>query len=191
MIQSWLHHAELASAPLPNGKRLFQAYAALLNFVWQNDWTGACHDSSAAMYMILKEMGFSPKLVTGEVKADAGTFDHSWIELDGKIFDVAVGFAGEDGHYVGPAVFASLSLDTGESTELEFGVRSPNGLDPVGQFVATSNLEQYSVAQPEGMTIWDLTPHIGAACGVKVRKADLRRKYGKVNRIVRGQSAAN
>lgn len=56
MIQSWLHHAELASAPLPNGKRLFQAYAALLNFVWQNDWTGACHDSSAALYMILNEM---------------------------------------------------------------------------------------------------------------------------------------
>ncbi|MFJ2485056.1 lasso peptide biosynthesis protein [Pseudomonas sp. NPDC087639] len=191
MNQSWLQRAEIASAPLPNGKRLFQAYAALLNFVRQNDWTGACHDSSASLYMILSEMGFAPKLVTGEVKAEAGIFDHSWVEVDGKVFDVAVGFPGEDGHHVGPSVFASLNLDTGEPTELKFGVRSPNGLDPIGQFVASSNLEQYSAAQPEGMTIWDLTPHIGAECGVKMRKADLRRKYGKLTRVLRGQADAN
>lgn len=187
MIKPWLHNAEQASTSLPNGKRLFQAYAVLLEFAWQNDWTGACHDSSAALYMVLSEMGFSPELVIGEVKASAGTFDHSWIELDGKIFDVAVGFPGEDGHYVGPSVFASLNLDTGEPTELEYGVRSTNGLDPVGHFVATSNLEHYSTAQPEGSTIWDITPFVGAACGVKLRKSDLRRKYGKVTRIVRGQ----
>lgn len=190
MIHSWLHRAERASASLPNGKRLFQAYAALLNFASQNDWTGACHDSSAALFMVLSEMGFSPSLVIGEVKAPAGTFDHSWIEVDGKIFDVAVGFPGEDGHYVGPSVFASLNLDTGEPTELEYGVRSPGGFDHVGHFVANSNLKDYSTAQPAGSTIWDITPYIGAACGVKLRKSDLRRKYGQVTRIVREQEAS-
>lgn len=187
MIQQWLHNAEQASTSLPNGKRLFQAYAVLLNLAWQNGWTGACHDTSAALFMILSEMGFSPKIFTGEVKASAGTFDHSWVELDGKIYDVAVGFPGEEGHHVGPSVFASLNLDTGEPTELVYGVRSPSGLDDVGQFVAYSNLEQYSAGQPSGSTIWDITPHVGAACGVKLRKSDLRRKYGKVTRVVRGQ----
>lgn len=190
MIQPWLHNAEQASTSLPNGKRLFQAYAVLLHFAWQNDWTGACHDSSATLFMVLSEMGFSPKIVIGEVKASAGTFDHSWVELDGKIYDVAVGFPGEDGHHVGPSVFASLNLDTREPTELVYGVRSPGGLDDVGQFVATANLEQYSAAQPVGSTIWDITPHVGAACGVKLRKSDLRRKYGKVVRIVRGQETS-
>lgn len=190
MIQPWLHQAEQAAMSLPNGKRLFQAYAVLLNFAWQNDWTGACHDSSAILYMVLSEMGFSPKIVIGEVKASAGTFDHSWVELDGKIFDVAVGFPGEDGHHVGPSIFASSNLDTGEPTELVYGVRSPDGLDDVGQFVATSNLEQYSAAQPVGSTIWDITPHVGAACGVKLRKSDLRRKYGNVTRVVRGQETS-
>lgn len=187
MIHSWLNQAEQASASLPNGKRLFQAYEVLLGFVYQNNWTGACHDSSATLYMVLSEMGFSPKLIIGEVKAQAGTFDHSWIELDGKIFDVAVGFPGEDGHNVGPSVFASLNLDTGGPTELEYGVRSTNGLDSVGQFVSVSNLADYSTEQPEGATIWDITPRVGAACGVKLRKFDLRRKYGKVTRTVRGQ----
>ncbi|WP_064595891.1 hypothetical protein [Pseudomonas sp. DR 5-09] len=190
MVQPWLHNAEQASTLLPNGKRLFQAYAVLLNFAWQNDWTGACHDSSAILFMVLSEMGFSPKIVTGEVKASAGTFDHSWVELDGKIYDVAVGFPGEEGHHVGPSVFASLNLDTGAPTELLYGVRSPNGLDDVGLFVAASNLEQYSAAQPGGSTIWDITPHVGAACGVKLRKSDLRRKYGKVTRLVRGQETS-
>lgn len=190
MIHSWLHRAEQASTSLPNGKRLFQAYAALLNFAWQNDWTGACHDSSAALFMVLSEMGFSPRLVIGEVKAPAGTFDHSWIEVDGKIFDVAVGFPGEDGHYVGPSVFASLNLNTGDPTELEYGVRSPGGLDQVGRFVASTNLNDYSTVQSAGSTIWDITPCIGAACGVKLRKSDLRRRYGQVTRIVRGQETS-
>lgn len=187
MIETWLLNAGQASSSLPNGRRLFQAYAVVLDFVWQNDWTGACHDSSAALFMILSEMGFSPKIIIGEVRAPAGTFDHSWIELDGKIYDVAVGFPGEDGHYVGPAVFASLNLDTGEPTELVYGVRSPNGLDDIGQQVAKANLEEYSAMQPEGRTIWDLTPPIGAACGVRLRRSDLRRRYGKVVRLVRGQ----
>lgn len=190
MIRSWTHQAEQAASSLPNGKRLFQAYVALLNFVWKNDWTGACHDSSAILYMVLSEMGFSPTIVTGEVKASAGTFDHSWVELDGMIFDVAVGFPGEDGHHVGPSVFASLNLDTGGHSELIYGVRSPSGLDDVGQFVASSNLEQYSAVQPTGFTIWDIAPHVGAACGVKLSKSDLRRKYGKVTRVVRGQQTS-
>lgn len=184
MIQSWLHQAEQAAKTLPNGKPVYQAYAVLLNFVWENDWTGACHDTSAALYMVLAEMGFTPQIVVGEVKAAAGIFDHSWVELDGKIFDVAVGFPGEDGQYVGPSVFASLNLATGGPTELHYGVRSPSGLDEIGRFVATANLEQYSAAQPEGLTIWDITPHIGAACGVNM--SDLRSKFGKVTRVVRG-----
>ncbi|MFA0921642.1 hypothetical protein ALP73_200352 [Pseudomonas coronafaciens pv. garcae] len=187
MIQPWLKNAEQASTSLPNGKRLFQAYAVLLSLAWQNDWTGACHDSSATLFMVLSEMGFSPKILIGEVKAAAGTFDHSWVELNGKIYDVAVGFPGEEGHHVGPSVFASLNLDTGVPTELGYGVRSPNGLDDVGQLIAASNLEQYSAMQPVGSTIWDITPHVGAACGMKLRKSDLRRKYGKVTRTVRGQ----
>lgn len=161
-----------------------------MNFAWQNDWTGACHDSSAALYMILSEMGFSPSIVIGEVNAAAGTFDHSWVELDGEIFDVAVGFPGEEGNYVGPSVFASLNLNTGETTELVYGVRSSSGLDDVGLFVAASNLEQYSAVQPVGFTIWDITPYVGAACGVKLQKSDLYRKYGKVTRIVRGQETS-
>ena len=184
MIEHWISRAERASTELPNGKRLFQAYAALLKFVWYNDYIGACHDTSAILYIILSEMGFSPVLMIGEVKAAIGIFDHSWVELDGKVYDVAVGFPGEDGCHVGPSIFASLNLHTGEPTDLEFGVRSQNGLDEVGRMVANSNLDQYSKLQPEGKTIWDFASMIGAACGLKIRKAHLKIKYGKIVRTL-------
>ena len=189
MIRPWMQRAKNASTDLQNGDSIFGAYSALLSVVWKADWTGACHDSSAVLYMLLSELGCSPVLVTGEVKSAAGIFDHSWVEVDGKVFDVAVGFPGEDGHYVGPSVFASLNLDTGEQTELTFGVRSPQGLDDIGRFVAGATLNEYSAIQHPHASIWALTPVVGRFCGLSLSSADLRGKYGHVTRELRGQGA--
>jgi len=189
MIRSWVQRAKHASTNLPNGEIIFDAYSALLTVVWRENWTGACHDTSALLYMLLSELGCSPTLVTGEVKAPAGIFDHSWVELDSKIYDVAIGFPGEDGHYVGPSVFASLNIDTGEPTELTFGVRSPTGLDDVGRFVAHSTLDEYSKIQNVHASIWALTPIVASICGLSLTSEDLRGKYGNVMRQIRGQEA--
>lgn len=189
MIRPWIQRAKDASSNLHNGEGIFDAYTALLTVMWREDWTGACHDSSAVLYMLLSELGYSPALVTGEVKAAAGIFDHSWVEVDGKIYDVAVGFPGEDGHYVGPSVFASLNLDTGKPTKLTFGVRSPGGIDDIGRFVAGATLNEYSEIQHPHVSIWALTPVVGRLCGLSLSSEDLRWKYGEVTRELRGQDA--
>lgn len=191
MIRSWIQQAERISMALQDGATIFNTYAALLAVVWKEGWDGACHDSSAVLYMLLSEQGITPTLVVGEVGADAGIFDHSWVEVDGKIYDVAVGFPDEGGHDVGPPVFASLNLDTAEPTELAFGIRSPNGLDEVGRFVADATLEQYSRAQNPQASIWALTPFVGQYCGLSLSSEELRTKYGAVTREIRGQDGCH
>lgn len=65
----------------------------LCKLLWRmksgNGWVGECHATSAVLYVALKELGLDPRLCVGEV--DAGfLFDHSWVELDDKIIDLAV-----------------------------------------------------------------------------------------------------
>ncbi len=189
MILPWIQRANDASRNLHNGKGIFDAYTALLTVVWREGWNGACHDTSAMLYMLLREQGYSPALVTGEVKAADKYLDHSWVEVEGKIYDVAVGFPHEDGVYVGPSVFASLNLDTGEPTNLSFGVRSPGGIDEIAQFVADATLSEYSEKQHPQASIWAFTPVVGHLCGLALSSEALRRKYGAVTRELRGQDA--
>lgn len=189
-VQRWLSQAEHSSLALPNGEQLFEAYETLLMLTFLNGWQGACHDTSAVLYIVLSEMGLSPTLLIGEVRGPNGIFDHSWVECENNIFDVAVGFPNVDGGDAGPSVFASLNLGTGETTELEYGIRSDNGLDEIGQMVSTTNLEEYSRLQPEGATIWDITAMVGECWGLVFPKSDLRSKYGHVARVVHGQEAS-
>lgn len=190
MVDAWLNTAGKLAEGLSNGKRLYHAYAALIRFIDADDWTGACHSSSAVLYILLSEMGFSPRLMIGEVRAPAGTFDHSWVEVEGNIFDAASGYPGEDGDDVGGSVFASVDLRTGGPTENDYGVSSPGGLDDIGRFVAGANLADYVTGMPPGPDLWDIAKHIGAACGLKLKVGDLRRKYGKVRRTVASLEAA-
>lgn len=189
MVDAWLNTAGKLAEGLSNGKRLYHAYAALIRFIDADDWTGACHSSSAVLYILLSEMGFSPRLMIGEVRAPAGTFDHSWVEVEGKIFDAAAGYPGEERIDVGGSVFASVDLWTGRPTENDYGVSSQDGLDDVGRFVAGANLSDYAAGMPPGPSLWDLAKLIGAACGVKLKVGDLRRKYGKVQRTLASSEA--
>lgn len=183
MIKAWLDTAEgIAQQRIQNGKRLFQAYGSLLKFISIEDWTGACHSSSAVLYVVLSEMGFTPELLIGEVRAPAGMFDHSWIAVDGQIFDAAAGFPGEDGFDVGGPVFASIDLRTQQPTQNIYGVKSEGGLDEIGRFVASVNLVEYVAGMPQGPTVWDIAKVIGANCGLKLKPSDLRRRYGKITR---------
>lgn len=189
-VQRWLSQAEQSALALLNGQQLFEAYKTLLWLTFSRGWQGACHDTSAVLYIVLSEMGLSPTLLIGEVRGPNFIFDHSWVEFENNIFDVAVGFPSEGGGDAGPSVFASLDLRTGRTTELEYGIRSDYCLDKIGQSVSIKNLEEYSEHQDPGATVWDITAEVGGNMGLEFRKSDLRSKYGHVTRVARGQEAS-
>ncbi|MEK5436329.1 MULTISPECIES: lasso peptide biosynthesis protein [Paenibacillus] len=57
----------------------------------KNPNPGVCHLLSSIMYVMLNEQGIESELCIGEVqRTDEPYFDHSWIEIDGKAFDLSI-----------------------------------------------------------------------------------------------------
>lgn len=88
---------------------------------------GACHLISAIMYILLNEQGISSELCIGEVSNHNGYFDHSWIEINGSAFDVAIQLTHDEN--TNAAVFAGYDLDTLNTTKNNYRFHK-NGLDP-------------------------------------------------------------
>jgi hypothetical protein len=186
-IPLWLQNAHTASLTIKDGQDIFGVFDVLLNMLWLNNWRGACHDTSASLYMILSEKGLKPKLIIGEVMSTTVTFDHSWVEVDGNIFDIAVSLPDKGGADVGPPIFSTLDLDSTRPTQLEYGVRTSIGLHNHGLEVADKTLDEYSKAQNPNDDIWSLTSLIADQCELSLDANYLKRKYGHVRRVIRGQ----
>lgn len=182
----WMAGAESLAAAVPDGQVLLSTFEVVLRFLVDNGLWGACHDSSAILYMLLQEQGVQAELIIGEVHAQGMYFDHSWVEVGGLIYDPAVGFPRtEEGKYVGPSVFASRELGGLQVTDLSFGAVSPQGFYETAQEVATLNLKQYAKKQPAGTGIWDVAPRLAAQLGMKRVGRDFKLKYGAHTRTLR------
>lgn len=179
MSQNVLHQL---SQTVENGEVLRSTFQELLSTIVRRRWEGACHSSSAILYLLLAEQGLEPTLCIGEVHSGFIRFDHSWVEVDGLIFDVAIGFPHEE--YVSPPVFASADIELGNPTHLKYGF--PGSLDDDGLLVASCDLDGYSDHQPEEHEIWAVAEEIGERLNLDITYFDLRERYGSIRRALRG-----
>jgi len=164
---------------------ILPAFAQVLKFVTENYWLGGCHDTSAALYMLLRESGIDATLCIGEVGVGEKFFDHSWVEAEGLIFDAAVCMPHPRGEHVGGPVFASVDLDTGEATPLKYGAVSGEGLGSEAVPALMFDLATYASVQPDS-NIWMLSVALAARMGIDdPRFADFQEKYGAVRRDYR------
>jgi hypothetical protein len=160
-------------------------FGTSLNWIYSNEYRGGCHDTSAAIYVLLTECGLSPVLCIGEVKHGQYYFDHSWVELNRKIFDAAICMPNTVGVPSAP-VFASIDLSTENETELIYGLASPTGYDDEAKVVSSMTLGEYSLFHADDpKKVWNLTKTLGREAGLKVNVAKIREKYGHVRRLER------
>ncbi|WP_031358045.1 hypothetical protein [Caballeronia sordidicola] len=141
-----LERAKDVAASLPDGATLYNAFAPLLSFVVANGYFAGCHDTSAVLYMWLCQAGCredSMALCIGEVKGHTGRFDHSWVEVNGKVLDVAVCAPGPNGGFAGGPVFGGMDLGSNTVPRTKFGVASEDALDDEAATVYGKNLRQY------------------------------------------------
>lgn len=86
---------------------------------------GACHAVSSVLYVALSELGLSPVLCVGVVrgvgKMSRYCFDHSWIELNGEVLDLAIAnsFGGEE---VSNPIVGGYNIFTKEKPAFLYGV---------------------------------------------------------------------
>jgi hypothetical protein len=182
MSNNMLHQL---SEGIEHGEVLRITYQELLSEIVRERWHGACHSSSAILYLLLAEQGLEPTLCIGEVHSGIYRFDHSWVEVDGLIYDAAVGYPQEnEGMYVSPPVFASADMEEGMPTHLKYGL--PGSLAEDGLLVANSDLDEYSELQPAEYEIWTVAEEIADRMGLAMCCSELRQKYGAIRRTLRG-----
>ncbi|MCG8710428.1 acetyltransferase [Brenneria sp. 4F2] len=165
-------------------RSLSTAFSNLVSFIFNTDRNGACHDTSAIFYILSSELGFDPKLYIGEVRypLSGAYFDHSWVEIDGNIYDAAIAYPLPGGVKVSGSIFKSIDQDTGEKTDLEFGFNSESGLDFIAYQVSQQTLDQYETATNSG--IWNISSSQGKKLGLDLDEFLLSLKYGNVMREI-------
>ena len=144
---SWLKNADTLREPNPGGFAIWGAFATLLRFVHENNWSGACHSVSAVLHILLRTQKVESALYIGEVGFDKLAFDHSWVEVEGQVYDAAV--SSTLIHSISfPPVFRGIDLTTMTLTALRYGIQSGQGYDPSAKMIAQSPVAQYMDAFP-------------------------------------------
>lgn len=158
----------------PAGFVTHKTYCAVLDFIHSNDWQGACHGSSAVLAVLLAAQGLQPILCLGEVCYGDIYFDHSWVEIDGEIFDAAISKTLIHG-FAFPPVFRSHDLSSMLVTKLRYGKPSGQGYDSSAMWIRNTTVSDYMRAFPEHPDgLWGIAKAIGKTANIRATLASLK-----------------
>ncbi|WP_109479868.1 hypothetical protein [Paraburkholderia sp. C35] len=199
-VEIALARARGIAAPLSDGETLYKVFEPMLRFVVtppssRPPFAGGCHNTSAVLYMLLREAGLSEDnlaLCVGEVIGDEAwrrywlgrsgrmpRFDHSWVEVSGKVLDVAVCVPGPTGGFAGGPVFGGVDLGSDAVPKIKFGIASNDALDDDARMVNGMNLRQYQDHQ-DRMRHTSMAELVQSVYGLDGKS--LIAKYGDVRR---------
>lgn len=132
----------------------------LLHYMREESWIGACHATSATLFVALSEIGYSPELCVGEVSCRDFIFDHSWIKIDDKIIDLAVSMALQDVEVSGPIVL-DKNVITMKRYDCKYGIKDGEGLDIAAERIMNMPFNNYMDAFPGGKNgLWSVVEKI-------------------------------
>lgn len=136
-------------------------------------WGGACYASTAIMHTLLKLVGIESTPCIGVVKCINGDiFDHGWLEVSGKIYDIAVAHPKGNStvsKHINPNGFRGAT----ETPNFEYGIAMD--LDSEAMYVSEkfSNILNHSPCWNESIDYWDLAELIAKFHGLDFVKEDL------------------
>lgn len=160
-------------------KELKNTYNVILDHFSNKPMQGGCHFYSAAMHILLQEQNICSQLMIGLVKDETfpASFSHSWLEIDGKVFDIAIMFP----HYMEgqPPVFADIDLDTNEKTLRRYGLgKELRKDDKSGQNALNLSISDYLDGYPQGKDfLWTEIFKMGKKPLKGISIQELREKY--------------
>lgn len=139
---------------------LTEVLTRLLRYMKDNSWTGACHATAATLFVALSEIGYSPKLCVGEVGYESAFFDHSWIEIDERIIDLAISMP-LTGVYISAPIVLDKNIITMKKYDCIYGINYGVGLDPIAAKIVNMPFDKYMGAYPNlSDGLWSLANSI-------------------------------
>lgn len=156
---------------------IISVFFELLKFIDKKRWAGACHAVSAIFYILLCEKGIKPVLCLGEAQAPSGYFDHSWIEIDDKVYDVAV-YLTLNETMIYPPVIKGINVASKALTEGRYGVKSGFNRDIHAQMIKSIPFNDYLDKFPEHRDgLLGYIKEIGIEAGLNLNIDMLKEKY--------------
>lgn len=174
-------HKQIAQIVQENNyaAKLAEILCGLLRYMKEKQWRGACHATSSVLFVILSELGYNPKLCVGEVRGKELLFDHSWIELDGKIIDLAI-LMSLQGIEVSPPIVLDMNTVTLQRYEFEYGISNGQGLDLEAENIMKVSFQLYMDRFPDLKNgLWDV---VNIVLKDNLDISELRSKYKNVQR---------
>jgi len=134
-------------------------FFTLLELINGLKWRGACHFASPLLCGLFRGIGLNANVYTGVVATYEGYFNHSWVEVDGKVYDATIWLQTKNLTDNAP-IIANKNLDTGKETTMMFGIDwIPLQPDVSDLFNKTFNWVVDSMVKadnaPLGMTVRD------------------------------------
>lgn len=103
-------------------EKFLMFFNGLYNFMIKNAWYGACHATTAMMYAFTKKLGIEAKPCIGECEQNGyPPFDHSWLLIDGKVYDLAISMPFKFDMAKGP-VYGSIDSRTNTEVDMVYGI---------------------------------------------------------------------
>lgn len=132
-------------------------------------------------YVALSELGYSPKLCIGEMLGQGLYFDHSWIELDGQILDIAISMTLLGCAPVSEPIVFGKNIRSGKEPVIKYGVPG-RGIEGETLVVNSLPFVDYMDGFPDEKNgLWGVVQEL---LGRKVDIPDLREKYKDVKRAI-------
>lgn len=160
---------------------IYQTFFAIQDDFMTHQNPGACHLISGIMYILLKEQGVESSLCIGEVqRLDKLYFDHSWIEIDNKVFDIAIQLTFDEKRNA--PIFAGYDLSSSNITDLNYRFHA-EGLGGIALKVRNSPFNEYMDGAPRNLS-WGAVERIGRHLHLKFDRNTLRHEYKNTQRIL-------
>lgn len=176
-IKLWEKNFSSISSEIQQSQTIENIFFSILKIIHEEKWEGACHATSAIMYVILNELKMNPQIYIGEVQYGNYIFDHSWIEIDNRVYDAAVSM-GLNGNVMSPPIAADYSLGTLKKTDGKYGIKIGEGLAYPANQIKNMSISEYMNSFPNfDIGLWKIVNDIGIKLGLNFDIVVLREKY--------------
>lgn len=169
LITRWKGNAELLAESSSEGNNVLKAYLSVLEHIHATNWHGACHASSGILASLLLTHGIKARPYIGECRTARGAFDHSWVEINGEIFDCAVSLP-LDIRNAYPPTFRSKDLHNRSTLQVQYGISTGQGYGEDVKTILSISFSEYMSRMcpwnPEGF--WGVASDLSAKIGNRI-----------------------
>jgi hypothetical protein len=143
---------------------------------------GACHLYSVYFYILLKEQGVESVMKIGYAALDGEThpFEHSWNEIDGLIYDIAIQWIMRLSNRHFPPVFSNIDMGTQKYAKSRYGLPNeyPDSLNKILQRTIGEFFNSFDEMGWNSIDNgWDEIIDVGNSLGLSLEKNYLKKKY--------------